>query len=65
MNPNKLSRRTFLNTSAVTAGLLAASGDRGHGAEPKPVTKAVLDRILDTPVLKTDFLKEPVIVASI
>src|SRR6516162_719938 len=65
MNPNKLSRRTFLNSSAVTAGLLAASRDRGHAAEPKPVTKAMLDRILDTPVLKTDFLKEPVIVASV
>jgi L-alanine-DL-glutamate epimerase-like enolase superfamily enzyme len=65
MNPNNLSRRSFLNTSAVTAGLLAAHDDRGHAVEPKPVTKAKLDRILDTPVLKTDFLKEPVIVASV
>ena len=65
MNANKLTRRTFLNTGAVTAGLLAAPGDKGQAAEPKAVTKAALDRILDTPVLKTDFLKEPVIVASV
>src|SRR6516164_2080239 len=65
MNANKLTRRTFLSTSAVTAGLLAAPSDKGQAAEPQAVTKAVLDRILDAPVLKTDFLKEPVIVASV
>jgi L-alanine-DL-glutamate epimerase-like enolase superfamily enzyme len=65
MHANKLTRRTFLHTSAVTAGLLAAPNDNGRAAEPKAVTKAALDRILDTPVLTTDFLKEPVIVASV
>jgi L-alanine-DL-glutamate epimerase-like enolase superfamily enzyme len=65
MNANKLTRRKFLNTSAVTAGLLAAPRDKGQAAEPKAVTKAALDRILDTPVLKTEFLKEPVVVASV
>jgi D-galactarolactone cycloisomerase len=65
MNFNKLTRRTFLNTSAVTAGLLAASSDEGQAAQPKGVAKAALDRILDAPVLKTGFLKEPVTVASV
>jgi L-alanine-DL-glutamate epimerase-like enolase superfamily enzyme len=65
MNSNQLTRRSFLNTSAVTAGLLAASGDRGQAAQPKGVTKAALDRVLDAPVLKTGFLKEPVTVASV
>jgi D-galactarolactone cycloisomerase len=65
MNSNKLTRRTFLNNSAVTAGLLAASSDTGQAAQPKGVTKAALNRILDAPVLKTDFLKEPVTVASV
>jgi L-alanine-DL-glutamate epimerase-like enolase superfamily enzyme len=65
MSANKLTRRTFLNTSGVTVGLLAAPGDHGQAAQPKLVTKAALDRILATPVLKTDFLKEPVIVASV
>src|SRR5262249_54261059 len=65
MNSKKLTRRTFLNTSAVTAGLLAASSDGGEAAQPKVVTKAALDRILDAPVLKTGFLKEPVTVASV
>jgi L-alanine-DL-glutamate epimerase-like enolase superfamily enzyme len=65
MSPSNPTRRTFLNTGAVTAGVLAARGDNGHAAEPRTVTKATLDRILATPVLKTDFLKEPVIVASV
>src|SRR5262249_54371129 len=33
--------------------------------EPRKVTRAELDRILDTPVLDTSFLKRPVTVASI
>jgi L-alanine-DL-glutamate epimerase-like enolase superfamily enzyme len=65
MNGNKLTRRTFLNTSAATAGWLAASSGGGQAAPPKGVTKAALDRILDAPVLKMDFLKEPVTVASV
>jgi L-alanine-DL-glutamate epimerase-like enolase superfamily enzyme len=65
MKANKLTRRTFLNTSAVTAGLLAAPCAKGQAAEIRAVTRAALDRILEAPVLKTDFLKEPVIVASV
>jgi L-alanine-DL-glutamate epimerase-like enolase superfamily enzyme len=65
MNADKLTRRRFLNASATTAGLLAASGREGQAASPKGATKAALERILDTPVLKTDFLKTPVTVASV
>src|SRR5262245_44599044 len=65
MNADKLTRRTFLNASAATAGLFVASGHEGQAASPKGATKAALDRILDTPVLQTDFLKEPVTVASV
>jgi L-alanine-DL-glutamate epimerase-like enolase superfamily enzyme len=65
MNGHKLTRRTFLGASAVTAELLAAPSHRGQAAGPRAVTKAALDRILATPVLTTDFLKEPVIVASV
>jgi hypothetical protein len=64
MNANQLTRRSFLNTGAVATGLLAVSGAEGRDARPKGVTKAALDRVLDAPVLKTDFLKEPVTVAS-
>jgi L-alanine-DL-glutamate epimerase-like enolase superfamily enzyme len=65
MSPHKLTRRTFLNTGAVTAGLLAAPCGQGQAAAPKKVTKAELDRVLKAPVLKTGFLKDPVIVASV
>jgi L-alanine-DL-glutamate epimerase-like enolase superfamily enzyme len=65
MSANRPTRRTFLNTSAVTAGLLTAPGDKGQADQPRAVTKAALDRILDTPVLETGFVKEPVIVASV
>jgi L-alanine-DL-glutamate epimerase-like enolase superfamily enzyme len=65
MNANKFTRRTFLNAGGVTVGLLAATRHQGQAAEPRAVTKAALDRILAAPVLKTDFLKEPVIVASV
>jgi L-alanine-DL-glutamate epimerase-like enolase superfamily enzyme len=65
MKPHELTRRTFLNTSAVTAGLLAVPGDDGRAAPPKGVTKAALDRILDAPVLKAGLVKEPVTVASV
>lgn len=45
----------------------AASLSRAAPAAPSgtPVTKATLDRILDEPVLKTDFVKSPVTIASI
>jgi L-alanine-DL-glutamate epimerase-like enolase superfamily enzyme len=65
MSPHKPTRRTFLNASAVTAGLLGASPGKGRSAAPKKVTKEALDRILNAPVLKTDFLKDPVTVASV
>jgi L-alanine-DL-glutamate epimerase-like enolase superfamily enzyme len=65
MNSNRLTRRSFLNTSAVAAGLLATSSAQGQASQPKGVTKAALDRVLDAPVLKTGFLKEPVTVASV
>jgi L-alanine-DL-glutamate epimerase-like enolase superfamily enzyme len=58
----KTSRRLFLKTAAyaTTSGLSAA-----RAADPAPVTKAALDRILDAPVLQLDLLKEPVTVASV
>jgi L-alanine-DL-glutamate epimerase-like enolase superfamily enzyme len=57
------SRRSFLAvTAAATAGLTAS---RSRAADSKSVTKADLDRILEQPVLKTDFLKGPVIVESV
>src|SRR5258708_7427296 len=59
------SRRSFLAASAAAtaaAGLSFASGRTAEGNRP---TKADLDRIIDQPVLKTDFLKGPVIVASV
>jgi L-alanine-DL-glutamate epimerase-like enolase superfamily enzyme len=63
----KTSRRSFINTgitvaaSAVVGGALRPS----RAAERRPATKSDLDRILAEPVLKTDFLKEPVTVASV
>jgi L-alanine-DL-glutamate epimerase-like enolase superfamily enzyme len=60
------SRRRFLQS---TAGAALAASSLAHAAEssqtPASVTKEQLDKILDTPVLKTDFLKEPVTVASV
>src|SRR5262245_9825309 len=59
------SRRTFLQGAAATA-VSVASMPRTVQAEPgSAVTKEQLDHILDQPVLKTDFLKDPVTVASI
>jgi hypothetical protein len=62
-----MTRRAFLQTSAAAA-VSAAPLTRARTAEPptgKRVTKAELDRILDAPVLKLDFLKDPVTVASV
>lgn len=60
-----LSRRTFLRTAAAS-GLATASfsAPRARAAQTAP-TKAELDRILDTPVVDTSFLKDPVTVASV
>lgn len=63
---NKLDRRLFLRSSALpAAGLLAAACPPCNAAEPKAVTIGELNRVLDAPVLLTDFLKEPVIVSSV
>jgi L-alanine-DL-glutamate epimerase-like enolase superfamily enzyme len=58
-----VSRRSFLATTAVAAAGTALS--HSDAAESKTITKADLDRILSQPVLKTDFLKGPVIVESV
>lgn len=59
----KTSRRRFLKTACASAAPLPASV---LGAEePRKVTKAELDKILDAPVLDTSFLKWPVMMASI
>ncbi len=60
----KSSRRTFLATSvgaAATALHLGAT----QAADAKSPTRAELDRILEQPVLNTEFVKGPVIVQSI
>jgi len=69
------SRRSFLASAAATgiaaagaAGAAAAAiGSSAHAAGPatKAVTREQLDRILAEPVLKTDMLTSPVMVASI
>jgi L-alanine-DL-glutamate epimerase-like enolase superfamily enzyme len=56
----KYSRRTLLGAAGTGAALYCLRG----GVEAAP-TKAELDRILETPVLTTDFVTEPVTVASI
>jgi L-alanine-DL-glutamate epimerase-like enolase superfamily enzyme len=62
-------RRAFLQSAA--AGVAAASlscasnGERQSNGSGRAVTKSQLDRVLQQPVLKTDFLKEPVIVESV
>src|SRR5438445_12966884 len=62
----KTSRRRFLKTACVSAAPLAAAAPSILAAgEPRKVTKAELDRILDAPVIDTSFLKRPVTVASI
>src|SRR5262245_54893902 len=64
----KSSRRRFLKTAGAAcaaAPLAAVVPSLGAADVPRKVTKAELDRILDTPVLDTSFLKQPVTVASI
>src|SRR4051794_2776011 len=58
------SRREMLKTAAM-AGLAASFARAAEPPTTVPVTKETLDRILDEPVLKTDFLNDPVIVQSI
>jgi L-alanine-DL-glutamate epimerase-like enolase superfamily enzyme len=60
----KSSRRHFLKSAAA----MSASGWvplAARSAERPAVTKAALDRILDEPVLKTECLRQSVIVASV
>src|SRR5436190_303972 len=59
----KTSRRLFLKAAACATS--AAGLSPVHAARSAPVTKAALDRILDTPVLQLDSLQRPVIVASV
>jgi hypothetical protein len=55
------SRRHFLKAASL-AGLAFST----RAAErPPPVNKATLDRVLEAPVLRTEFLKEPVTVSAI
>src|SRR5262245_32134325 len=58
----KSSRRAFL--VAAAAGSCAAVS-RVEAADAPRVPRPDLDRILNQPVLTTDFVKEPVTVASI
>jgi len=63
------SRRQFLQSTAAaaaaTAAVTAAAGIASAATAEKRVTREQLDRILDQPVLKTEFLSSPVTVASI
>lgn len=63
----KLPRRSFLRATATAAVATAAAPALAAtpSASPRRVTKAELDRLLATPVLRTDFLREPVTVASL
>src|SRR5688572_14777483 len=61
-------RRAFIASTAATVAVGVindASGASATAADEKHVTREQLDRILDQPVLKTDFLTSPVTVASI
>jgi hypothetical protein len=57
----KTSRRLFLKAAACATAPPGVPALRA--ADPVPITKVALDRILDAPVLQLDFLKQPVIVA--
>src|SRR6187549_910171 len=64
------SRRSFLASAAAATGMAAAAatfGRAAHAAAPatKAVTRELLDRISDEPVLKTELLTSPVTIASI
>ena len=63
----KTTRRSFINTgiAAAASGALGGVVNLSRAAERTAVTKSDLDRILAEPVLKTDFLKDPVTIASV
>jgi L-alanine-DL-glutamate epimerase-like enolase superfamily enzyme len=63
------SRRSFIQSTA-TAALAAGSIARAGATDGLPpaatqVSKAALDKILNEPTLKTDFIPDPVIVSSV
>src|SRR5215203_3764316 len=58
----KISRRAFLAAALAGSWELARSS---QGADAPRVARMELDKILNQPVLTTDFVKEPVTVASI
>ena len=59
------SRRRFLQATGASVAAASIPARVARAADSPKVTKADLDRILDEPVLKTDFLKGPVNVASV
>src|SRR5689334_14931712 len=63
----KTSRRSFINTgiAAAASGIVGGALRHSRAAERRPVTKSDLDRVLAEPLLKTEFLKDPVTVASV
>jgi L-alanine-DL-glutamate epimerase-like enolase superfamily enzyme len=62
----KTSRRSLLKSALATSAAIGLCSARSsaRAAEGKP-SKAELDQILNQPALNTDFLKEPVTVASV
>jgi L-alanine-DL-glutamate epimerase-like enolase superfamily enzyme len=58
------SRRNFLAAGAAAAAAVMG-GSTARGAQEKRPTKADLEKILNQPVLNTESLKGPVIVASV
>src|SRR5437867_670885 len=58
------SRRTFLQSAAVTAAATCTTADAQDAPRPK-VTTSDLDQILSQPVLKLDALKDPILIDSI
>lgn len=59
----KTSRRLFLKSATCATAAPGISALRA--ADPTPVAKDALDRILAAPVLQLDFLKQPVTIASV
>src|SRR5436305_2210037 len=58
-------RRKFLAAGAAAAAAALIDGSGARAAEEKRPTKADLEKILNQPVLNTEYLKSPVIVASV
>lgn len=62
----KNSRRRFLKTVSIACATGAVTSAAASGADqPRNVTKAELDRILNAPVLDVSFVTRPVNVASV